>query len=170
MKVVTLIQENKRYILTDIFVFLLIYILPAFSHLLAFPLYIFEPMRIVLFTGYLMARNLKNALFLALTIPLFSILTTGHPVLFKGFLISLELFINIGLFSLLHQKTKSGIFIALVVSTVLSKVFYYGFKYLFIQFSLIEGSLVSTDLSIQIVTLLMLSSIFSFIFYKFANK
>jgi hypothetical protein len=54
-------------------------ILTTPSPLNQYPIYLADPMRIVLLAGLLLTRNLKNGILLAVTIPLFSSLVIGHP-------------------------------------------------------------------------------------------
>ncbi len=166
MKSLALTRPVVKNIVIDIGVFVAIYFIPAMSHLLPFPLYILEPMRVFLFIGYLLSKNTPNALFLAFTIPLFSLATTGHPVFYKAFLISVELVINIYLFHLLMNRAKYPVFISLALSTVVSKIGYYIAKYIFIQLAILKGTLISTNLFLQMATLLVLSAIFALFFKK----
>ena len=64
--------------------------MPALAHLLAFPIYQFEPMRIALFVG-LVGSSRVNAYALVLTMPLIAYLASGHPVPPKLFLIQAEM-------------------------------------------------------------------------------
>lgn len=153
-----------RISVTDLIALALIYALPVLSHALAFPFYMFEPMRIVLFAAYLGSRNNVNTLLLALTLPLFSMLTAGHPVLPKALLMSAELAVNVLLFIYLLRITKWNIFFSLLSATLLSKLFYYGLKYLLLRLTLIDGALVTTNIFIQLaVALLIAGSVHLFI-------
>ena len=71
---------------------------PALSHAAAFPLYRFEPMRLLLFVAILYSSR-RNALVMALWLPLLSLLTSGHPVFPKVVLIQGELVLNVLVFS-----------------------------------------------------------------------
>jgi hypothetical protein len=157
MQTSTLRSSAIRITLTDMAALALIYALPAFSHWLAFPLYMFEPMRIVLFAAYIFSRNNFNTLLLALTIPLFSMLTAGHPVLPKALLMSAELAVNVLLFIYLLRITKWGVFFSLLGATLLSKLFYYGLKYLLIRLAFIDGALVTTNLLVQLTVTLFIA-------------
>ena len=141
---------KRSLIFQDILAFALIYFIPTLSHWLAFPLYLFEPMRIVLLMAYFVSRNFKNALLLAVTLPLFSMLLSGHPPLFKAVLIASELSLNIVLLNLFLKNAKLNMFISVFLSIILSKLFYYGLKYTFIHLMLIEGRLISTAFHFQI--------------------
>ena len=154
-----------KIVFTDIFILVLVYFIPALSHVMPLPIYLIDPMRILLLTGFLLSRSNYNAFVLALTIPLISFIATGHPPFFKAILISLELFSNIWLFIYLLNKLNWAAPLVLLVSIILSKIIYYTLKFTFIQFSLIEGDLITTNLLIQAVTVIIVTLLF-WIFYK----
>ena len=137
---------------------LLIYFTPALSHLLNFPLYLIEPMRLVLIVAMLHSDR-RNAYLLALTLPVFSFAVSAHPVFYKMLLISAELSLNVWLFFMLRNKFRND-FAAMLSAIVISKVAYYLLKFGFIYFALIGTGLFSTPIWIQVVT--------SFIFSAYA--
>ncbi|HKK11136.1 MAG TPA: hypothetical protein VJ939_09875 [Bacteroidales bacterium] len=140
----------------------LIYMVPAISHALSFPLYLFEPMRLVLILA-LVHTNKQNAYILAATLPFVSFLISGHPLLFKAFLISGELVLNVALFFTFLRFFQAR-FTAILASIVVSKMIYYLGKYLLIHFALLETSLISTALWIQVGTMLLFSIYVAFFF------
>lgn len=160
------INNTARTVITDLLVLTAVYFIPAFVHATSFPLYYFEPMRLLLFAAYLVNRNNANAFLLALTLPLVStIFPPHHPPFYKAVIMSMELAVNLGCFIVLANKSKWPAFVLFFISTVISKVFYYCLKYIFIKLALIEGSLISTDLATQLITLSLLSLLFA-IFYR----
>jgi len=159
-------SSNRRIIISDILVLALIYSVPAIAHLVPFQLYLLDPMRILLLTGYLLSRNLKNAFFLAVTIPIFSMLLSGHPHFFKAFLISIELMVNVGIFIFLSKKLRGFMPIILFLSILSSKLVYYTLKYLFLSFSIMDGELISTSLMVQLINVVSISIIFPFFIRK----
>jgi hypothetical protein len=161
--------STTRLLLADLFAFLIIYLVPTFSHWLAFPLYILEPMRIMLLFVYFTSRSHNNALLIALTIPLFSMMVSGHPVFYKSILISMELFLNILILNYLIKRIKLNSLVCIFISIVFSKVIYYGLKYLLIAIGLFDGNLVSTKFSIQLGVTAGLS-IFFFLFNSLVQK
>jgi hypothetical protein len=150
-------------LITDFLVLAIAYLIPAISHLLPFPLYMADPMRILVLSGYLITRSRTNGFILALTLPFFSTILSGHPFFFKAILISGELVLNIWLFSTLLSGTHWKASLVFFTSIVISKVFYYILKYLFLSFSLIEGDLFSTGIVIQLVIVMAISIGFSFL-------
>lgn len=151
------IQPIKRpyyvSVLLDINALALIYFVPALSHLLSVPLYLIEPMRLMLVLA-IVHTNRNNAYLIALTLPVFSFLVSGHPVLLKMMLMSAELMLNVFLFYFLLNRTKR-IFPSILLSIIISKMAYYGLKYLLISLSLLQMELVSTSLLIQAGTTLV---------------
>lgn len=158
------IQRKYSYpIIFNILAISLIYFIPAISHALAFPLYLFEPMRLVLILA-LVHTNRNNAYILAATLPIVSFLLSGHPVLFKAFLISGELVLNVALFFAFFRIFKTR-FTAILGSIVVSKIAYYLLKFALLQWAVLEGSLISTALWIQAATMLLFS-LYVVFFYK----
>lgn len=163
MKHNTLAIDKKRVAgtaLLDIFAIAFIYFLPALSHLLSFPLYLLDPMRIVLIIA-LVHSGKNNAYVLAATLPLFSFMVSGHPILPKMFLIGGELALNVWLFfflrSRLEKLTRGNLFLPAALSILLSKAVYYLAKFSLIGFAVIDSDLISTPLWLQAVTLVTLS-------------
>ncbi len=162
---------NKTYSIavTDILVLTAVYFIPAFVHATNFPLYYFEPMRLLLFAALLISRNNMNAFFLAITLPLVStILPPHHPPFYKAVIMSLELFVNVACFVWAVGKIKWPPFVLFFISTIVSKIFYYCLKFIFIKMSLIEGKLITTDIFTQLITLSALSLLIA-LFYRRKN-
>ena len=142
--------------LFDILALTFIYFVPAISHMLSFPLYLIEPMRIALILA-LVHTTKRNAYIIAITLPLFSFLVSAHPVFYKMMLISGELVINVWLFYFILSKTKNA-FVSILSSIVLSKAVYYLAKFIAIALILkTSESLISTSLYIQVATTIVFS-------------
>ncbi len=157
-------KENIRIIAFDIIALTFIYFIPAISHLLNFPLYLADPMRIMLIIS-LAHTSKRNSYFIALSLPLFSLLISSHPSFYKMILISSELMLNIFLFYTFTEKIKNT-FTALMLSIIISKTIYYSCKFLLINLSLLNAGLVSTPIYLQILTSIMLG----IYFHRFWNK
>lgn len=149
-----LVLMGKEYYL-NIFALVFIYITPALSHLVQFPIYYFEPMRVFLIFTMVNLKK-KNAYILALTLPLFSFVVSAHPTFLKMLLITFELSINVFLFYLIRDKIKNN-FLTVLLSISISKLVYYLFKYFLINTSLLESGFISTPILIQIGTTIVLS-------------
>jgi hypothetical protein len=163
---ITFLLSKYRIISTDIVIFVAVYFIPALSHLLPIPLYMLDPMRILLFISLILSKNYGNTLIIGATIPIFSSLITGHPVFAKSILISIELFTNIFLLYVLISKTQWNKILIFCVAIIVSKLNYYFMKYLFIKLSFIGGELISTPISIQLITSLVLALLFSYFVKK----
>ena len=154
--------QIKTYIY-DLLAVLFIYLVPTISHLLSFPLYIFDPMRIVVLLA-LIHTNRKNAYIIALTLPLFSFLIASHPVALKSLLITAELILNIWLFLQL-SKFISNSFLAMFISISFAKFFYYSLKYVLVSSALLTGSSIDTSLLVQFAVALTVS-IYCYILFR----
>jgi hypothetical protein len=159
-----------RTILIDVAILIAIYFIPALSHIAPFPIYLLDPMRIFMLAGYVLTRQNANAYLLALTIPLFSSLVTGHPPLFKAILISVELTVNILLFVQFIDRSKLHIALALFLSIIGSKLVYYGLKFAFINLGFVEGDLITTGLWMQLGTVVFVTTVFTFIWIITGQK
>jgi len=155
---------NIRAIVIDVFALAFIYFLPALSHMVGIKLYLIEPMRLMLIFAMVHTHR-KNAYFLALTLPFFSYVISAHPVFIKSGLIAMELVVNVALFFFLVKRIHT--LAAIFTSIWLSKIFYYGLKFLTILLIWPGDSLISTPLYIQLIT----SSVFSlYLFFMFRKK
>ena len=147
----------------DIVILTAIYFVPTLSHLTSFPLYLFDPMRFAVLGSLLFLRDYKNTFFMAVSLPMFSYLIGGHPVLLKSALISMELMVNVALILYLKDKVRP-IFGVVLASIIISKIVYYIVKYALISFSLLNADLLATSLLMQIVVALFISVSFSLIY------
>jgi len=139
----------------DAFAFLFVFLVQVLSQNLKIPFYLIEPMRLALILAILHTLRL-NAYVLAVSLPLFSYLISGHPALFKTLLICAEFSLNVWLFFFLLGRRAGG-FLAAFGSIAASKLVYYLVKYGLISLALIEGSLFSTPLWVQLITTLLFS-------------
>jgi hypothetical protein len=157
-KVLSLIdvKSNIKTYLIDFSLLLMIYFLPAISHLFAFPVYYLDPMRIAMVVA-LVHTSKKNAYIIALTLPLFSFLISSHPQIIKSFLLSAELVINLSLFFLLKDKLKN-VFTSLFISIIISKVIYYSLKFALISFAMLNDRLFSTPFYFQLIAAILVST------------
>ena len=145
--------------LTDAAAVLFVFAVPALSHLTSVPFYLLDPMRMAVLGALLFSKNWKNALVLALALPLFSFAVSGHPVYPKFLLIAAELSVNVLLFAWLSRKMNAGI--AAFVSILLSKVLYYGFKAVVLSAGLLQAELISTTIWWQLGVAVGLSAAFA---------
>lgn len=157
-------EKSLKSILFDILALTFIYFVPAISHMLSFPVYLLEPMRIMLILS-LAHTNRNNAYIIALTLPLFSFLISSHPSGLKTALISFELLLNIWLFFTLSGVLKNQ-FISMFLSIGLSKLAYYLMKYMLLSAALMSGDLITTPIYIQVIT----TTVFSAYIYLISRR
>ena len=152
-------------VIFDILALTFIYFVPTISHMLSFPLYLVEPMRIALILA-LVHTTKRNAYIIAITLPLFSFLVSAHPVFYKMMLISGELVINVWLFYFILSITKSA-FLSIISSILLSKAVYYLAKIVAVGLILKTGeSIISTPIYIQLATTLVFSAYLGLMYRK----
>jgi hypothetical protein len=140
-------------VVLDILAVLFIIFLGDISRLIGYPIYILDPMRMMV------------VLAIAL-LPFISYYFGGHPHLLKTCLMATELLLNVWLFWFLFSKIRMSL-MAILLSIIFSKAVYYLLKYICIQQGWISGDLVSTPLDIQMVTTIIFSA---FIFTVFLLK
>ncbi|MBU0561118.1 MAG: hypothetical protein KJ799_07955 [Bacteroidetes bacterium] len=147
--------EKSKVLLFDLLAILVIAFLPSISHLVAFPIYYLDPMRIIIIASLVLTTK-RNTYLIALLLPLFSVLISSHPSIIKSTLILSELLLNVFLFYAISKKT-SNLFLSGFASIFFSKVFYYSAKYILLSTAVMAGSLISTPLVIQIGMMILLS-------------
>ena len=147
-----------KVLVLDMLSVLAVYTIPAISHMLAYPLYLFDPMRLIVLMGFMVYRNKWNSCALAVTLPLVSFLLSGHPVAIKNGLIAIELLTNILLLAYMLDK-RANHTLSLVTSISVSKMVYYGLKYTVITFGFLNADLVATDLIYQVIVVAMICTI-----------
>ena len=138
-------------------------LIPAASHLFAFPLYIFNPMLALLLAAILLGRDWRNALLMAVLLPAVSCLLTGMPTAGKMVCMMAELATVAAVFSWL--KTKWSVLPAILVAILTAKAVYYGMKALVLA----PAVLVDTQWSVQLLAVLAWGGLFSLL-YKRLNS
>ncbi|OFY47439.1 MAG: hypothetical protein A2W85_01885 [Bacteroidetes bacterium GWF2_41_31] len=157
-------KETLQSLLLDIGSLGFIYMVPTISHLFSLPIYLIEPMRLMLIFA-LVHTSKANAFIIALSLPAFSYFISGHPVLPKMILISLELLLNVLLFYGLVKKFKF-LFPSIFLSILLSKAIYYLIKFELINLAILDTELFSTSIYLQLIMTL----IFSLYLYAFYDR
>jgi hypothetical protein len=142
-------RKTIKALIFNVSVFLFIFLVPAISHMLMLPVYYIDPMRIALIL-VLLHTTKSNAYIIALTLPLFSFLLSGHPVLPKMLLITAELTLNVFLYFFLVNKIKS-VPAAVLTSVIGSKVFYYLVKLVLINTAILSTGLVGIPVYMQVI-------------------
>ncbi len=155
----------RRDILKNIFIdsvaLAVIYFTPAIAHLIALPVYMIEPMRLMLILS--MAHSTRNnSYLLALTLPLFSFITTSHPEFLKMLIITAELTLNVFLFYWLFSRFRNA-FISMVSAVILSKIACYGLYLIFFSLAFVRSEAGLSFLAAQAITTVLFSAYVYFI-------
>ena len=149
---------NYRTIALDLLLVGSFYGITSLSHLLAFPLYQFDPIK--LFLLIMIAKSSRtNALVMALSLPLFATLTTGHPVFPKNLAMVVELVLFTGLLTEPRLK-QLGKPVKFFIALTLSRLGYYLCKAGLIWTGLLQTRLFSTSLAAQVMSVLILFLLF----------
>lgn len=145
---------SVKSILLDVVAIAFIYLVPTFSHMLSFPLYYIEPMRIMVILAMIHTHR-NNAYILALTLPLVSFALAAHPVLIKSMLIAIELVAMVAVFQLLHKRIH--MLAAIFLSIWISKLFYYLMKFAAVSTIMPDQSMIGIALHIQLIVSIVMS-------------
>lgn len=136
-------------------------LVPAASHLFAVPLYMANPMLALLLAGMLFGRDWRNALVLAVLMPLVSCLLTGMPAAGKMVCMMAELATVATMFGVLSRRWK--VLSAVLVSVVAAKGVYYGLK----AMVLAPAVLVGTEWWMQLGAVVLWNGLFAMLYKKF---
>jgi hypothetical protein len=151
----------------NLFALVIIFLIPLLSRSLQIPFYYIDPMRLMVILAIAHTRR-HNPYVLALVLPLFSYLISSHPSMFKMLSIMAELLLNVWLFFYLWKRMRT-IFVAMLASIILSKMFYYLIKFLLIQVDLIQTGLFSTPWIAQMIMAISFS-LYVWIILSFIRK
>lgn len=135
-------------------------VVPAVSHVLAFPLYRLNPMLALLLAGMLVGKDWRNGLLLAVLMPAVSCMVTGMPTPTKMVCMVAELATVAALFGVLSRRWK--VLPAVLTAIVAGKVVYYGLKAVVVA----PAVLVGTDLWLQLAVVLLWGGLFALLFRK----
>ena len=103
-------------------------LIPAASHLTQVRLFLFNPMMALLLAGMLLGRDWRNALVLAVLMPVVSCLLTGMPTAAKAVCMAAQLVTIAAMFGWL--KRKWAVLPAVLTAIVAGTTVYYGLKLL----------------------------------------
>ena len=134
------IKSNKivRLALTDVALVGAACLIPTVSHLLTVPLYMLNPMLALLLAGLLLGRDWRNALLLAVLMPLVSCLVVGMPVAPKMVCMMAELAAVVTLFDVLSRRW--AVLPSVMAAVLAGKVVYYLLKALVIAPAVLVGT------------------------------
>lgn len=154
-------SEAVRSLILDLIAIAFVFFVPALSHRTGFPIYLVEPMRIMVILALLHSHRL-NAWALAVVLPAFSYFVSGHPLPLKMGLITLELLVNVCVFQWLSAKINP--MAAMVIAITTSKIVYYLLKFGVVTAGWLQMELFATPIAIQVVTTLIFSGYAGMVF------
>lgn len=150
-----------RFALLDTALVTMACLIPAASHLFAVPLYTANPMLALLLAGILFGKDWRNALLLAVLMPLVSCLLTGMPAAGKMVCMVAELATVATMFGWLSRKWN--VLPAVLVSVLAAKGVYYAMK----AVVLAPAVLVGTEWWMQLAAVLLWGGLFAMLYKKF---
>ncbi len=153
-------QSIFRFAAFDAALLALACLIPAASHLLAVPLYKLNPMLALLLAGMLVGKDWRNALVLAVLMPLVSGLVTGMPAAPKMVCMMAELAMVASLFAVLSRRW--AVLPAVLTAIVAGKMVYYAMKALVIA----PAVLVGTEWWMQLGTVLVWGGLFALLYRR----
>ena len=149
-----------KYAVLDTVLVTLACLVPAASHLFAVPLYVANPMLALLLAALLLGRDWKNALVLAVLMPLASCLLTGMPAAPKMVCMMAELATVATLFGALSRRWK--VLPAVLVSLLAAKGVYYALK----AVVLAPAVLVGTEWWLQLAAVVLWGGLFAMLYKR----
>lgn len=130
-------------------------LVPALSHLTALPIYQLNPMMLCLLASLALVKDRRNAILMAVLIPVASMLAVGMPTPMKALCMVPEMLTMVAVHSLATRafKSFSSSFLgqaAVIFSAILAgKIVFYGLKALVIA----PAMLISTPVLTQVLVM-----------------
>lgn len=153
-------KSIAHFAVLDAALLTLICLIPAASHLLAVPLYMLNPMLAILLAGILLGRDWRNALVLAVLLPVVSCLFTGMPTAPKMVCMMAELATVAGVLHLLARRWNAAL--AVFAAILAGKGVYYALKALILA----PATLVGTEWWIQLLAALLWGGLFAWLYNR----
>ena len=154
----TLRQMSVRTIVVDALLLTTACLVPTLSHLFAFPLYHLNPMLLVLLAGMLLVPDKRNALLLALLLPLVSMMAVGMPTPLKALCMMAELSAVV----LISGRFSVQGFVPMLLAIIGGKIVYYLLKALLLA----PAVLVSTPVLTQLIVAVAAAMLFALLSSK----
>lgn len=158
----TNVKSISRTLIVDAALLASACLIPALSHLLAFPLYKLNPMLLVLMGGMMLLDNRWNAYLMALLVPFVTCLVVGMPTVSGALCIALEFATVVSVVSLAAPRAGGRFWalLALTVGAILAgKGVYYLAKWLIVR----PDQLVTTSPAVQAVSVVAIAALFAFV-------
>ena len=149
---------SVRTIVVDALLLTTACLVPTLSHLFAFPLYHLNPMLLVLLAGMLLVPDKRNALLLALLLPLVSMMAVGMPTPLKALCMMAELSAVV----LISGRFSVQGFVPMLLAIIGGKIVYYLLKALLLA----PAVLVSTPVLTQLIVAVAAAMLFALLSSK----
>lgn len=149
---------SVRTIVVDALLLTTACLVPTLSHLFAFPLYHLNPMLLVLLAGMLLVPDKRNALLLALLLPLVSMMAVGMPTPLKALCMMAELSAVV----LISGRFSVQGFGSMLLAIIGGKIVYYLLKALLLA----PAVLVSTPVLTQLIVAVAAAMLFALLSRK----
>lgn len=149
---------SVRTIVVDALLLTTACLVPTLSHLFAFPLYHLNPMLLVLLAGMLLVPDKRNALLLALLLPLVSMMAVGMPTPLKALCMMAELSAVV----LISGRFSVQGFVPMLLAIIGGKIVYYLLKALLLA----PAVLVSTPVLTQLIVAVAAAMLFALLSRK----
>ena len=150
-------DRHVRTALVDILLIELMCLVPTISHALSFPLFKLNPILLCMLTGMAFVRDRRNAILIAVLLPVVPMLITGMPSAIKAICMVGEL-LTLAFICPLTEK-KMPVFLSAITAVLAGKIVYYLLKAILIS----PAILIGTEWWIQIVTVCVWAGVYSFI-------
>jgi hypothetical protein len=158
-------KDLLKALLIDMAALAFILFTPSLAHFFSFPVYMLEPMRLMMILSIAHSSK-KNSYLLALSLPLFSFLVSGHPEPVKMMIITAELTLNVFLFYFLAARIRNS-FASAFLSILASKAFCYLAYLVIFSLAFVREEAGTVFLLVQALTTLIFSS---YLFLALKNK
>ncbi|MBO4752640.1 MAG: hypothetical protein J5526_07875 [Bacteroidales bacterium] len=139
-------------------------LIPAMSHLLALPLYMLNPMLMVVVAGMLLVNSRWNAYLLALVVPFVTCLVAGMPTPLGALCMVCEYAAVVTVFGLMARRNSGfwWVFGSILTAVLAGKVVYYLAKWILLR----PEQLIGTSLVWQTVSVLAIAAVFALLWYR----
>jgi hypothetical protein len=157
-------RNVRKGLLLDIGALVVVFFIPKIGQYTHLPFWMIEPMRLMVILSIAHSTR-ANSYLLALVLPVFSWVVSGHPEFFKMLVMTGEITINVFLFYLLIREIDS-VFLSMIISIVVSKVLCYTVYLLLFSMMFVEDEAEPSFLIAQVITAL----VFSLYVYRVSRK
>ncbi|MBP5536680.1 MAG: hypothetical protein J6X62_07815 [Bacteroidales bacterium] len=167
MNAITAKPTLLRLAIVDVALVVLACLVPTLSHITALPLYRLNPMLLFILSGMLLVADRRNAVALALLLPLVSMLVVGMPAPAKALCMIVEYSAVVLLYTVAERRfalrTSPWLtMMALLVAMLVGKLLFYALKAMIIA----PDVLVGTPLLLQASVVLVSAVVFGYLMYR----